>query len=128
MKKNRLLLKLILIWIAIYFLIVLVNQIIFWRPHQSYTSLLASYLVCEGMPRMIAVLILGSLGNPFDFTNSAYATFGGGMVVITTDGFMVEGIRRYDTYGAWVFYGFMLSVAIAEAIIYFRLRKEEVAS
>ena len=28
-------------------------------------------------------------------TNFVYTTFGGGMVIISTDGYMVEGIRRW---------------------------------
>ena len=132
MKKNRLLLKLILIWIAIYFLIVLVNQIIFWRPDQSYTSLPASYAVQKDMPAEQAVFLLGGIGRPYGYSENPlfywYSTFGNGVVIISISRDKVYSINRYDTYGAWVFYGFMLSLAIAETIIYFRLRKEEVAS
>lgn len=132
MKKHRLILALILIWIAICFLLVLINQIIFWRPNQSYTSLLASYAIQKDMPAEQAVFLLGSSGTPYSYSENplffSYATFGNGVVIISYMGNSVFSIQRFDTYGAWVFYGFMLSLAIAEVIIYFHLRKEEVAS
>lgn len=132
MKKNCLLLKLILIWIAVCFLLVLINQLIFWKPSQSYTSLLASYAVQKDMPAEHAVFLLGSGGRPYGYSENPlyyrYSTFGNGVVIISISDDTVYSINRYDAYGAWVFYGFMLSLAIAETIIYFRLRKEEVAS
>ena len=130
MKKNHLLLNLILIWITVCFLLVLVNQLIFWKPHQSYTSLLASYAVQKDMPAKEADFLLGGCGTPYGLSENplffSYTTFGNGLVIISTTSDKVSRIYRYDTYGAWVFYGFMLSLAIAETIIYFRLRKEEV--
>lgn len=132
MKKHRLIIALILLWVAICLLLILISQIIFWQPDWSYTSLLGSYAVQKDMPAEVAVFLLGGEGTPYGYTtipyHFSYATFGNGMVIISYMDGKVFDVNRVNTYGCWVFYGFMLSTAIAEAIVYFRLRKEEVVS
>ena len=131
MRKHHPILVLILLWICIGILLLLVNGFIFHvidkQPNLPYTSLLASYTIQEGTPADVALFLLGGQGEAESYNrdcNYYYSTFGGGKIKLNTINNRVSYITRSDTYGAWLFYGFMLSTAIAEVMVYFHLRKE----
>lgn len=125
----------ILLWVCIAILLIVGNVLIYRIVNETnqtrsfpYTSMLVSYFIHPGMPQDVAEFILGGQGvcATSGLMTSTYSIFGGGEVslLINSQNNTVEKVARKGELACWLFYAFMLSLAIAEVLLYRHLLKK----